>query len=459
MDKTNFTVAIIPIGASFGWSPTVAGLVQSAFFYGFLAMQVPGGLLSVRMGGRNVLPRGLAVWSTATALIPLVAGNMTALCATRAVMGAGEAVAPSSIIDMISRSVPAAERASAVSFAFAGLHVGSIIGLIASPAIITSFGWPALFYLFGGVGALWLFWFENLMRDIEQRDPELYRQLLPAASTASASAASSAAAEEHVDYGHGSHGHGALPVQPGIPYRAFLRSRPVRALAFTHFAHNWFHFTMLSWLPTYFTSTLSVDLMHAAQTALLPPIAGIVASAAAGTLGDGLIARGAPLAVVRKGMQGVSFLLPTAFLLAATQVPCTPEDSTLAVACITAALGLSSFSLAGLYCTHGDMSTKYASALLGLTNVAGSVPGIIGVATVGMLYDATGEWSLALFMPSAVLMVIGAVVYTTLASNDPIDFDAADNSPFQWETELRQKWEASPFAAAARAFKALVARQ
>jgi ACS family sodium-dependent inorganic phosphate cotransporter len=140
---------------------------------------------------------------------------------------------------------------------------------------------------------------------------------------------------------------------------------------------------MLAWLPTYFTSTLSVDLMHAAQTALFPPLAGIAASATAGPVADSLIASGLPLPTVRKLLQGASFLGPCAFLLAA----CTEgvaDSRTASIACITAALGMSSFSLAGLYCTHQDMSPKYASALLGLTNTSGAIPGIIGVATVSM---------------------------------------------------------------------------
>jgi ACS family sodium-dependent inorganic phosphate cotransporter len=43
----------------------------------------------------------------------------------------------------------------------------------------------------------------------------------------------------------------------------------------------------------------------------------------------------------------------------------------------------------GLYCTHGDLSSRYASVLLGLTNIAGSLPGVIGVASVGILVGAT----------------------------------------------------------------------
>jgi ACS family sodium-dependent inorganic phosphate cotransporter len=145
---------------------------------------------------------------------------------------------------------------------------------------------------------------------------------------------------------------------------------------------------MLAWLPTYFTDTLSVDLLHASQTALLPPIAAIAASAAAGPLADILVAKGVAVGTVRKVAQCTAFLVPSAFLFAA----CTPyvaNSSTITVGCITLALGVSSFSLAGLYCTHQDMSPKYAPAMLGVTNTAGGIPGVLGVATVGLFLDYT----------------------------------------------------------------------
>lgn len=50
---------------------------------------------------------------------------------------------------------------------------------------------------------------------------------------------------------------------------------------------------------------------------------------------------------------------------------------------IATALGLASFSLAGLYCNHADLSPRYAPVLLGLTNTSGAVPGIVGVAVTG----------------------------------------------------------------------------
>lgn len=194
---------------------------------------------------------------------------------------------------------------------------------------------------------------------------------------------------------------------------------------------------MLAWLPTYFVDTLSVDLMHAAQTALLPPLAGIAASAIAGPSSDALVSRGVPLSIARKGAQSIAFLLPTACLVTAA-LGADDLSPFASVSLITAALGMSSFSLAGLYCTHQDLSTKYSSALLGLTNTSGAVPGIIGVAATGMLFDATGSWGAALFLPTAFFLTTGALVYILAGSNAPEDFDAPGaDAPFEWEERLK----------------------
>ncbi|KAI8466882.1 MAG: major facilitator superfamily domain-containing protein [Monoraphidium minutum] len=427
MDKVNMSVAIIPMAHDFGWSPSVAGLVQSSFFWGYILSQLPGGYLTSRFGGRRTLPAGVAMWSLATAAVPTLAATVPGLCFSRAAVGLGEAVAPSAATDMVARIVPAGERSRAVSFVFAGLHFGSIAGLLAAPWIIGHFGWPSVFVAFGGAGLVWTVWFESLMADLRRRDPET-----AAALTTDRLAAGEPA--EAVD-SHG--GHAAGPLSGSIPWRAFLRSPGVRALMYTHFCNNWFHYTMLAWLPTYFVDTLSVDLMHAAQTALLPPLAGIAASAIAGPASDAAIAAGVPIPVTRKAAQSVAFLVPTACLLAAAAGAddLAPAAS---VALITAALGVSSFSLAGLYCTHQDLSPKYSSALLGLTNTAGAVPGIIGVTATGLLYDATGSWAAALFLPTAFFLTTGAAVYGFAGRNAPEDFDAPGaDAPFDWELRLR----------------------
>lgn len=88
------------------------------------------------------------------------------------------------------------------------------------------------------------------------------------------------------------------------------------------------------------------------------------------------------------------------------------------------------------------MSPKYSSVLLGMTNTAGSVPGIVGIVLVGYLLDHTHSWFWSLFAPSVFFMSTGALVYTFFASNEPQDFDSGDGEPFaveEWLARMRGK--------------------
>ena len=83
---------------------------------------------------------------------PFTLTALTTLHVCRALVGLGEAVAPTSVVDMIARCVPKEERSSAVSLAFTGLHIGSIVGLLAAPVLIEAGGWRSLFIVFGASG-------------------------------------------------------------------------------------------------------------------------------------------------------------------------------------------------------------------------------------------------------------------------------------------------------------------
>ena len=68
------SIAIIPMAKDFGWNSSIAGLVQSSFFYGYLLCQIPGGFVTQRFGGKKVMPVGVGAWSIATCLVPVLAG-------------------------------------------------------------------------------------------------------------------------------------------------------------------------------------------------------------------------------------------------------------------------------------------------------------------------------------------------------------------------------------------------
>lgn len=429
MDKVNISVAIIPMAQDFGWSPTTTGLVQSSFFYGYLLSQIPGGYIVSRYGGRVILPAGVIVWSGATAAVPILASTVAGLCISRAAVGLGEGVAPSSATDIVARAIDPKERSRAISFIFGGLHVGSLLGLLVAPVIIENFGWQVVFYLFGGLGLAWSAWFEKVNNKIKEDEPDVALAL----SMSDDEAEELELEKAGMSNNGGSHGGGVISHKQSIPWRSFLRNRPIQALAYTHFCNNWFHYTMLAWLPTYFTDTLSLDLMKAAQVSILPPAAAIVVSAIAGPTADNLIEQGVDVGLVRKVSQCAAFIGPAACLILASGT----ENGPITVALVTLSLGLASFSLAGLYCNHADLSPKYAPVLLGLTNTCGAIPGIMGVAFTGLLFDKTDSWTLALFLPSIFFFITGSLVFALYGSAERQDFNA-NNEPFGFERWWQQ---------------------
>lgn len=408
MDKVNLSLAIIPMAEEFGWGPSVAGLVQSSFFWGLLLSQIPGGVLCSKFGGRQVLPKGIGLWSLATLGLPIWASTIPGICMSRAAVGLGEAAAPSAVTDIVGRTVPKEERSRAISFVFSGLHVGSIAGLLVLPFFMDHFGWRSVFMSLGAMGMLWVVWFEDMLRGIEDSDPELYSKMHP-----------SPVVDEHGEQVH-----------EDLPWRAIIRNQPVQALAFAHFCTNWFGYSMMAWLPSYITHTLKMDISHAAQVSLLPPVAGVLCGILSGQLADSLISSGMETGKVRKLVQGAAFLGPAACLLGATF----SHDGTTEVGFVTIAIGLASFCMGGLYSNHQDLSTKYSSFLLGLTNTIAAVPGILGVLLTGYIYEMTDDWHMALFAPATVMMLLGTVVYTKYGSSDPASFD--DNKPFALEKWL-----------------------
>ncbi len=46
------------------------------------------------------------------------------------------------------------------------------------------------------------------------------------------------------------------------------------------------------------------------------------------------------------------------------------------------------------------------------------MPGVLGVTAAGYLLDATNSWALALFYPTALCQILGAIFYTLFASSE-----------------------------------------
>lgn len=420
MDKVNISVAIIPMAKDMGWSVATAGFLQSAFFYGFAASQLPGGYLATRFGGARMLPVGVFLWSAATCAVPLVADDARALFFSRVLVGLGEGIAPSAATDVIARSVSVTERSRAVAFVFNGFNVGSVLGLSLAPLIIETFGWRSVFVAFGGLGVAWTAWVGLGIYPRGGAMPgtpkELVGQRAAVKGLTGKRVVPSSKTTEDEDAGERSEetrgetsGNSS---DQKVPWGEIVRSTPLRALAYVHFCNNWGFYVLLAWLPSYFTQELGVNLTNASLFTLLPPLANIVVASFVGPLADSALERGVAPTTVRKAAQTVALCGPATFMAAASFT----DEPVFTVGLLTVGLSLSSFSYAGLYCNHQDMSPRFASILLGITNTVGALPGVIGVPLTGYLLERTDDWEFSMFVPAMILYYSGAAVFAKYGS-------------------------------------------
>jgi cyanate permease len=76
---------------------------------------------------------------------------------------------------------------------------------------------------------------------------------------------------------------------------------------------------------------------------------------------------------------------------------------------------LGAFVTGGFAVNHMDVAPRHAGTLMGLTNTAGTVPGVIGVFVSGLILEATGSWALV-FQVTAGITLFGLAFFLLFAS-------------------------------------------
>ena len=398
IDRIAISIAIIPMAEDNGWSPTVQGAVMSAFFLGYVTLQIPAGYLSDRFGGKWVLGLGVLFWSLFTLLTPASAAlGITVLLACRFLMGVAEAVTWPSIYSLYSRWVHPDRRASAVGLMNSGISGGAVIALICTPWLISVWSWQGAFYLYGVLGILWFAVWAPLARSrpADKTDWDTADAVLAAAE------AGSGADQNDVS---------AQPVYPRLTVRGMLRSRAVWAIAVAHICINWSLYLVLSWFPTFVNRELGADLQLAGFLALAPTIVSLIMAPLAGRLFDRLVARGRDRLTVRRIMQSLAFVGITAAMMGITLT----DSLILSVTVITLSNALTAFSIGGFATNHLDIAPNQAGLLMGVTNTLAAVSSSASVLVSGWIQDLSGGWD-AVFLTAAGVSVLGAIIYASLA--------------------------------------------
>ncbi len=392
MDRVVISVAIIPMAGDFGWSPEEQGRVLSSFFVGYLLTQVAGGWLAERYGGKIVLGAGVLFWSAFTLLTPVAAaGGMLALLVTRVLMGVGEGVTFPSIYAMFGRWIPAEERSRGVGILWSMIPLGSVFALLATPWIVGRWGWEMAFYAFGLIGFVWWAAWQRMAT----ARPELHPKITPA---------------ELAEI-HGSDADKA-PDTPPPPLGLLLRTPAVWAIIVCHFCANWGSYVLLAWMPTYINQGLGVDFAAVGIFTMIPALFSFLSLNLGGWLADRMIRSGMQVTRVRKILQAVGFGGSALILAVVGYVESVP----LAIALMSLGNIFGGATAGGFGVNHLDIAPRGAGVIMGLSNTAGTIPGIVGVYISGLILQTTGSWTLV-FQTAAGVLLFGLLFYLAFASS------------------------------------------
>lgn len=156
LDRQIVNILAEPIKTDLGLSDTELGLLAGPAFAVFYALLgIPIARYADRDGSNRVrlISLSLAIWSAMTAVCGL-AQNFVQLLFARIGVGVGEAGCTPAAHSLISDSVPAAKRSSAIAFYGLGVPVGSLLRLIIGGVVNDIYGWRVALMLVGAPGML-----------------------------------------------------------------------------------------------------------------------------------------------------------------------------------------------------------------------------------------------------------------------------------------------------------------
>ncbi|MDX1301452.1 MFS transporter [Photobacterium sp.] len=147
-DRTILNPVMGDIQKEFSLSNTELGLINSAFFFVYAALQVPSGILGDKIGKKKVLVPGFIIFGIFTAVTGW-AKSLTALLFARGATGAGQGTYYGPQYGLSSEHIPADKRSFGTAIINSGMAVGTAGGFMVASWLVYDLGftWRMPFYV------------------------------------------------------------------------------------------------------------------------------------------------------------------------------------------------------------------------------------------------------------------------------------------------------------------------
>jgi MFS family permease len=365
VDRGSIAVAAPVMKGDLGLSNEAYGWAVSAFFWIYAPVQLFAGWLCDRFSVYKLLAAGILLWAASTLLMGFVAG-FASLFVLRIMLGVGESLAFPGSSKIIARHVPPERRGVANAALAMGIALGPAVGTLAGGLMVASWGWRAMFIVFGLVTIIWLLPWGQAVRGLS--------------------------ATGHQDEG------------PRVPAATLLSKWPLWSMSIVHCLGNYCFYFLLAWLPLFLTKSRGFSITEMTFLASLGYAVQGACAFAYGHFSDWWTRSGRSEALCRRVMMVVSQALAAVAILGLAYA-----HSAATIGLLLCLAGAASASLSmNLYAIAQMFAGPRASGTwVGFQNSLGNLSGIFGPIITGIIVDRAGYE--AAFYLTAAVAALGAI--------------------------------------------------
>ncbi|HUJ32173.1 MAG TPA: MFS transporter [Candidatus Acidoferrum sp.] len=389
-DRVNVSVSQSALHASFGITTVEFGYLLSAYSWTYALLQLPSGLLLDRFGVSLVGRVSSFLWSAACFGSAMATG-IGSFFASRLLLGVGEAPTFPGSAKAVGYWFPERERSLATALFDGAAKLGPAVGVPLIGFLLLRFGWRWSFAATGIVSFVYFIFF-----CLFYRNPSADKKLT--------------AAERKFILDGGAHVEGAPEDRARIPLAYLLGRRKVWGLVLGFGSYNYTFYLLLTWLPSYLSTGLGVDLGHSVLYTSVPWAVGTVTEMViGGWLVNALIHRGWDASRVRQSVLVGGTALGLGIIGAANAH--TPAAAVFWISVSTAGLCAASpvgWSIPALLAPERGVGT-----LGGIMNSCNQLAAIVAPIVTGYIAARTHSFAWA-FAAAAIILLLGVASYIFL---------------------------------------------
>jgi ACS family D-galactonate transporter-like MFS transporter len=389
-DRINLSVSRDALHASFGLSMVAFGYLSSAFSWTYALMQMPAGVLLDWLGVRRVGRISTFLWSVAS-FAAAIAPGLSWFFAARFLLGVSESPTFPANAKALGYWFTREERGLATAITDAAAKFSNAIGVPLIGLLLLYFGWRWSFATTGFISLFYSALFYLIYRNPSE-DRQLSAQELQLIRAGGAQPEADAAAPRGSSLGY------------------LLTQKKVYGLALGWGAYNYTFFLLLTWLPSYLSVSLHVDLFHSIFYTSVPWLFATATDLlVGGWLVDALIKRGYDTNRVRQTVLVLGMAFGLAIFGAASA-----HSPLSALIWISLALGGLAAAAPVAWTVPSLISPRESvGTLAGAVNLCGQIAAISAPIVTGYIVSATRSFAAA-FVTATVILLLGIVGYVFL---------------------------------------------